>query len=68
MSSSPTSLPTSMRQFRSLVTTDGQLELSIVSTELPTPAASEVLVRVEAGILGLTIQRSARAGAPEVAW
>ncbi len=27
-----------------------------------------VLVRVEAGILGLTIQRSARAGAPEVAW
>jgi NADPH2:quinone reductase len=43
-----TDLPTSMRQLRSLVTADGRLELSIATTELPTPAASEVLVRVDA--------------------
>ena len=48
MSTSPDPLPTSMRQLRSLVTADGRLELSIATTELPTPAASEVLVRVDA--------------------
>ncbi len=43
-----TPLPGSMRQLRSLVTADGQLELSIVDTPTPVPADHEVLVRVEA--------------------
>jgi NADPH2:quinone reductase len=41
-------LPTSMRQIRSLVTTDGTLELSLATIDVPTPAAHEVLVRMEA--------------------
>ena len=41
-------LPTTMRQIRSTVTADGRLELSIAVTEMPVPAAHEVLVRVEA--------------------
>jgi len=41
-------LPTSMRQIRSLVTADGMLELSLATIDLPTPAAHEVLVRMEA--------------------
>jgi NADPH:quinone reductase-like Zn-dependent oxidoreductase len=44
----PDSLPTSMRQIRSLVTGDGQLRLSLATVETPAPAAHEVLVRVEA--------------------
>ena len=43
-----TDLPSTMRQIRSLVTADGRLELSIASTEMPVPAAHEVLVRVDA--------------------
>ena len=41
-------LPTTSRQIRSLVTADGHLELSIATIDLPVPAATEVLVRVEA--------------------
>ncbi len=37
-----------MRQLRSLVTADGQLELSIAEVPTPVPAEHEVLVRVEA--------------------
>ena len=43
-----TDLPTTMRQIRSLVTSDGHLELSIATTDMPVPAAHEVLVRVDA--------------------
>jgi NADPH:quinone reductase len=43
-----TTVPTTMRQLRSLVTPDGTLELSIVLVPTPTPADHEVLVRVEA--------------------
>ena len=41
-------LPATMRQIRSLVTVDGTLELSIATIDMPTPAAHEVLVRMEA--------------------
>jgi NADPH2:quinone reductase len=44
----PNELPTTMRQIRSLVTPDGQLELSIAAIEMPTPQPHEVLVRIEA--------------------
>ena len=44
----PNDLPTTMRQLRSLVTSDGNLELSLASVEIPAPQAHEVLVRVEA--------------------
>ena len=44
----PNELPTTMRQIRSLVTPDGQLELSIASVEMPEPKPHEVLVRIEA--------------------
>ena len=43
-----TDLPSTMRQIRSFVTADGRLGLSIASTEMPVPAAHEVLVRVDA--------------------
>ena len=35
-------------QIRSLITSDGELELSLVEVETPRPAADEVVVRVEA--------------------
>ncbi len=41
-------LPTTMRQIRSLITNEGQLELSIASIDVPEPLPHEVLVRVEA--------------------
>ncbi len=41
-------LPASMRQLRSLVSADGMLELSLATIDVPTPAAHEVLVRMEA--------------------
>ncbi|MCX6520323.1 MAG: zinc-binding dehydrogenase [Actinobacteria bacterium] len=41
-------LPATMRQIRSLVSVDGTLELSIATIDMPTPAAHEVLVRMEA--------------------
>ena len=44
----PTELPPTMRQIRSLVTPDGQLELSIATIDMPQPQPHEVLVRVEA--------------------
>jgi NADPH:quinone reductase len=44
----PTELPSTMRQIRSLITPDGQLELSIASVEVPEPQPNEVLVRIEA--------------------
>jgi NADPH2:quinone reductase len=43
-----TDVPSTMRQIRTLVTDDGRLELSIAHTDVPTPAAHEVLVRVDA--------------------
>jgi NADPH:quinone reductase-like Zn-dependent oxidoreductase len=42
------SVPTTMRQLRSLVTPDGTLELSIALVATPVPAEHEVLVRMEA--------------------
>lgn len=42
------SLPTTMRQIRSLVRADGTLELSLATVPVPEPAAHEVLVRVQA--------------------
>jgi NADPH:quinone reductase-like Zn-dependent oxidoreductase len=41
-------IPATMRQIRSLVTADGQLQLSIASVDTPEPALHEVLVRIEA--------------------
>jgi NADPH:quinone reductase len=41
-------LPDSALELRSLVTSQGTLELSLHDVEVPTPAANEVLVRVEA--------------------
>jgi NADPH2:quinone reductase len=46
--SSETTIPTTMRQLRSLVTADGRLELSIADVAVPAPAEGEVLVRIEA--------------------
>ena len=36
------------REIRSKVTSDGNIELSITTTEIPTPSADEVLIKVEA--------------------
>ena len=44
----PPELPPTMRQIRSLVTADGQLQLSIATIDMPVPAEHEVLVRIEA--------------------
>src|ERR1700738_4077732 len=41
-------LPDRALQLRSLVTSQGMLELSLHNVPVPTPAANEVLVRVEA--------------------
>ena len=41
-------IPPTMRQLRSLVSTEGVLELSLADVEMPTPRLHEVLVRVEA--------------------
>ncbi len=43
-----TDLPTTMRQLRSLVTVDGELQLSIETVPTPVPGPGEVLVRLEA--------------------
>ena len=40
--------PLSSREIRSRVTGDGQLELSLATTQIPAPADDEVVVRVEA--------------------
>lgn len=44
----PTEIPPTMRQIRTLVTAEGQLQLSIATIDTPTPAANEILVRIEA--------------------
>ncbi|HEX3090152.1 MAG TPA: zinc-binding dehydrogenase [Ilumatobacteraceae bacterium] len=44
----PNELPTTMRQIRSLITPDGQLQLSIATVDMPQPQPNEVLVRIEA--------------------
>ena len=44
----PTDLPTTMRQIRSLVTAEGELQLSIAAVAMPQPADHEVLVRIDA--------------------
>ena len=41
-------MTTPTRQLRSLITDDGQLELSLVDIETPAPGPNEVVVRVEA--------------------
>ena len=41
-------LPTTMRQLRSLVTADGTLELSLATVDVPEPAGHEVRVRSDA--------------------
>ncbi|HMA48849.1 MAG TPA: zinc-binding dehydrogenase [Magnetospirillaceae bacterium] len=44
-------MPDTNLQLRSLVRSSGELELSLVNTELPRPSSTEVLVRVEAAPL-----------------
>ena len=44
----PNDLPATMRQIHSLVTADGQLELSIATVDVPAPQPHEVVVRIEA--------------------
>ncbi len=44
----PNDLPATMRQIRSLVTDDGQLQLSLATVELAEPQPHEVVVRIEA--------------------
>ena len=41
-------IPATMRQIRSLVTADGDLQLSIATVDTPQPAEHEVLVRIDA--------------------
>jgi NADPH2:quinone reductase len=41
-------VPATMRRIHTLVTADGELQLSIATVATPTPAAHEVLIRVEA--------------------
>ncbi|MEO8279397.1 MAG: NADH oxidase, partial [Ideonella sp.] len=42
------SVPHSSLQLRSLITNQGQLQLSLVDTPVPAPQADEVVVRIEA--------------------
>ncbi|MET0909188.1 MAG: zinc-binding dehydrogenase [Ilumatobacteraceae bacterium] len=48
MSDASTAIPASGRQIRSLITADGELELSLVDVDVPTPTGDQVLVRIEA--------------------
>ena len=43
-----TTLPSTALQLRSLIQSDGELELSLVDTPLPKPGPDEVLLRIEA--------------------
>ena len=36
------------KEIRSMVTNDGNIELSIKTSEIPTPSADEVIIKVEA--------------------
>ena len=68
-------LPDSALELRSLVTSQGTLELSLDDVPVPTPAANEVLVRVEASpinpsdlgvlIAGADMSTATVAGTPE---
>jgi NADPH:quinone reductase-like Zn-dependent oxidoreductase len=68
-------LPDTALELRSLVTSDGTLELSVQQVPVPTPAANEVLVRIEAspinpsdlGLLtaGADMSKATVAGSPE---
>jgi NADPH2:quinone reductase len=68
-------LPDTALELRSLETSQGTLELSLHDVEVPTPAANEVLVRVEASpinpsdlgllIAGADMTTAAVAGTPE---
>jgi NADPH2:quinone reductase len=44
----PVDIPATFRQIRSLVTADGELQLSIATVDTPQPGEHEVLVRMEA--------------------
>ncbi len=48
MSDASTAVPAIGRQIRSLITTDGELELSLVDVDVPTPNDDQVLVRIDA--------------------
>jgi NADPH2:quinone reductase len=39
---------TNSKEIRSLVTNDGNIELSIKTSKVPTPSADEVLIKIEA--------------------
>ena len=41
-------MPHSAQQLRSTLTSDGKLELSLETIEVPDPGADEVIVRIEA--------------------
>jgi NADPH:quinone reductase-like Zn-dependent oxidoreductase len=68
-------LPDTALELRSLVTSDGTLELSVQQVPVPTPGANEVLVRIEAspinpsdlGLLtaGADMSKATVAGRPE---
>jgi NADPH:quinone reductase-like Zn-dependent oxidoreductase len=68
-------LPDTALELRSLVTSDGTLELSVQQVPVPTPAANELLVRIEAspinpsdlGLLtaGADMSKATVAGSPE---
>jgi len=68
-------LPDNALELRSLVTSEGTLELSLHDVPVPTPAASEVLVRVEASpinpsdlallVAGADMTTATVAGTPE---
>ena len=48
MSDTNTAIPATGRQIRSLITADGELHLSLVDVDVPTPTDDQVLVRIEA--------------------
>lgn len=68
-------LPSAALELRSLVTSDGTLELSLQEVPVPTPGANEVLVRVEASpinpsdlgllIAGADMTKATVTGTPE---
>ena len=48
MSDVNTAIPATGRQLRSLITADGELHLSLVDIDVPTPTDDQVLVRIDA--------------------
>ena len=59
----PTHLPASMCQIRSLVTSDGRLELSIATVAVTEPGEHDVVVRIEAAPINPTMLSWARESA-----